>query len=190
MFIGAPRGAQVNQVDRPVARHENVAWLPPGSWIEAWLGDRPEQDEPCSAAFAFAFDGEGRMVLANVLKRGPDIPGGRVEPGETPEETAVREAAEETGARIRLLGKVGHLRIEVPNPPPGFRYPTPVALQPFYAAVVEAMGPVTMPHECGTPAWVDPREAAEDPRFRLHRELILAAVGMHRADEPPAPGIP
>lgn len=40
-----------------------------------------------------------------------EFPGGKVEPGESPEQAAVREVAEETGMRIRLqesLGKVDH----------------------------------------------------------------------------------
>lgn len=32
-------------------------------------------------------------------------PGGHIEDGETPEETAIREAYEETGLRVRLLGE-------------------------------------------------------------------------------------
>lgn len=35
------------------------------------------------------------------------LPGGRVEPGETPEAAAVREAFEETGLHVRLERKVG-----------------------------------------------------------------------------------
>ena len=35
------------------------------------------------------------------------VPGGRVEPGETIAETAVRELAEETGLDIRVVGELG-----------------------------------------------------------------------------------
>lgn len=36
-----------------------------------------------------------------------ELPGGTVEPGEAPERTAVREAAEETGLTVRVTGERG-----------------------------------------------------------------------------------
>jgi 8-oxo-dGTP diphosphatase len=44
------------------------------------------------------------------------LPGGHIEPGETPEQAAVREAAEETGLQVRLIGRVG--RYTRPGWPP------------------------------------------------------------------------
>jgi 8-oxo-dGTP pyrophosphatase MutT (NUDIX family) len=38
---------------------------------------------------------------------GYGVPGGAVEPGETPEAAAVREVAEETGLRVTLVRKLG-----------------------------------------------------------------------------------
>jgi 8-oxo-dGTP pyrophosphatase MutT (NUDIX family) len=38
------------------------------------------------------------------------LPKGRIDEGEKPEETALREVAEETGARGRSLGKLGDVR--------------------------------------------------------------------------------
>lgn len=49
-----------------------------------------------AAAGALFFDAEGRAMLVQpVYKRGLDIPGGIVEPGETPYEACVREVREE-----------------------------------------------------------------------------------------------
>lgn len=58
------------------------------------------------AASAVIVDGEGRVVL---VRRGSEpekgrwsIPGGRVEPGESLEEAAAREAFEETGLSVTI----------------------------------------------------------------------------------------
>ncbi len=57
----------------------------------------------------------GRWVVAAIRPRrhGPTVwalPKGRIDPGERGEEAALREVAEETGARGRSLGKVGDVR--------------------------------------------------------------------------------
>lgn len=36
-----------------------------------------------------------------------EFPGGKIEPGETPEAAASRECAEETGVRVRPVGRIG-----------------------------------------------------------------------------------
>jgi mutator protein MutT len=61
---------------------------------------------------------------ALVLRRRPDdrsfahkwcLPGGRVEAGESPDLTAVREAAEETGLVVRIVGTLGPRRVALPE---------------------------------------------------------------------------
>ena len=44
-----------------------------------------------------------------------EIPGGKIEEGETPEQTAIREMKEETGLRIKNLKYKGNTTIEYPN---------------------------------------------------------------------------
>ncbi|GAA1769954.1 NUDIX hydrolase [Kocuria aegyptia] len=63
------------------------------------------------AAAAVVVDADGRLLL---IRRGTEpqrgrwsVPGGRVEPGETVAEAAVREAFEETGARVRAERELG-----------------------------------------------------------------------------------
>jgi 8-oxo-dGTP pyrophosphatase MutT (NUDIX family) len=59
----------------------------------------------------------GRWVLAAIRPRRPGharqvwaLPKGQIDDGERPEETALREVAEETGAHGRSLGKLGDVR--------------------------------------------------------------------------------
>ena len=47
---------------------------------------------------------EGRVLAARRADGGWEFPGGKVEPGETPEAAAVREIAEELGCAVRLTG--------------------------------------------------------------------------------------
>lgn len=44
-----------------------------------------------------------------------DIPGGKIEEGENPEETAIREMKEETGLKVKNLKYKGNMIIEYPN---------------------------------------------------------------------------
>ncbi|MGX5358686.1 NUDIX hydrolase [Kocuria sp. KH4] len=67
------------------------------------------------AAAAVVVGADGRLLL---IRRGTDpqrgcwsVPGGRVEPGETVAGAAVREALEETGARVRAERELGVVRV-------------------------------------------------------------------------------
>lgn len=67
------------------------------------------------AAAAVVVREDGRLLL---VRRGREpqrgrwsVPGGTVEPGETPAQAAVREALEETGARVRAERELGTVRV-------------------------------------------------------------------------------
>lgn len=60
-------------------------------------------------SFAAIFDGCGRVLIVQE-RREPHrfgFPGGRVEPGENPDQTVVRECEEETGLTSRVVNHVG-----------------------------------------------------------------------------------
>jgi 8-oxo-dGTP diphosphatase len=68
---------------------------------------------PCVGALVH--DAAGRLLL---IRRGHppheglwSVPGGRVEPGESPEDAVEREVREETGLRVRVGAEVGRIRI-------------------------------------------------------------------------------
>lgn len=55
---------------------------------------------------------EGRFLLTRIEGRGYCIPSGHIEPGETPEEAAQREAYEEAGAHIKNLQLMGYYHLQ------------------------------------------------------------------------------
>jgi ADP-ribose pyrophosphatase YjhB (NUDIX family) len=76
----------------------------------------PSQAEPVTAAGAVVLDGLGRVLL---VRRGRPpgvgqwtLPGGKLEPGETPAEAVLREVLEETGVRTRVVGDLGVVPVE------------------------------------------------------------------------------
>ncbi len=62
---------------------------------------------PRAGAYGVLFH-DGRIACARVGYEGftYDLPGGGIDPGETPEMAVEREFIEETGLRVRVTGKV------------------------------------------------------------------------------------
>ena len=71
------------------------------------------------AAAVVLRDGDGRVLLVkeNYGRRRWGLPGGALDPGESPSAAAIREAAEETGLRVQLshLVSVDFLRTSRPG---------------------------------------------------------------------------
>jgi 8-oxo-dGTP diphosphatase len=77
-----------------------------------------------SAACAVIFDEEDRALLVRENYAGHrfGLPGGQVEPGESPEEAAVREVFEETGLRVLVEDLVGLYRFLEPPSFTGYAF--------------------------------------------------------------------
>src|SRR5437660_248089 len=89
-----------NLLQFPTVRWESMCCettFEPGNPSESW---------PAFACVIFVWN-EGSFVLANVRGRGWVTPSGRIEPGESSLDAAVRETREEIGAELlnpRFLG--------------------------------------------------------------------------------------
>lgn len=128
------------------------------------------------AAVAIIRDGRvlaGRRVGPPAVRGGWEFPGGQVEPGEAPEQAAVREAREELGVEVSLTGDLGTVPIR-----PG------MPLVVFTAALT-----------CGEPAisgshdalrWVGPEELGSLRWLPADRPLLGPLADRLRA----GPGAP
>jgi ADP-ribose pyrophosphatase YjhB (NUDIX family) len=101
--------------------------------------------EPDTAAVAIILDGRENVLLVRAKDAirywGP--PGGHVEPGEDPADTAVRETCEETSLTVRVTSHIGR-----------YEFGTPLRLVAFaYACVIETGTPVPQPDEIAEIGW-------------------------------------
>ena len=89
---------------------------------------RGKPTKPLASSGAVVVGPEGRILL---LRRADEdtwcLPKGTVEPGESLEETALREVHEETGLRVRLLSPLREVRYSFFWPPAGVNYDKRVA---------------------------------------------------------------
>lgn len=104
-----------------------------------------------------------------------EFPGGKIEPGESPEQAAVREVAEETGLRVRLLESAGTVNHAYSH----FR----ITLHAFHAEIEES-SPALQAGELGSRVgrrrWVLPEEL-DDYAFPTANRKLLVAMGDRRA---------
>lgn len=97
--------------------------------------------ELTSIVGGFVFHG-GKVVLANVPGRGWEIVGGRIDIGETPEDTFRREARNQVGVTLSHIKMIGVVRIEHMGPePPNCPYPYPIGYGVQFIGIVDQMIP-------------------------------------------------
>jgi len=130
-------------------------------------------------AYAVLVDEAGRILLA-LWNQGPvptwTLPGGGLEPGETPEHAAVREVFEETGYEIELGRLLGEDAFDVAADErlDGVRRPLRSARLVFEARIVGGELTYEVDGTTDEAAWIPIEEVA-----RLERvELVDIALGL------------
>ena len=114
-----------------------------------------------TAAFVFGFY-KNQLVLARNLKRGIEIPGGHIEPGETVEQSGIREIKEETGAIVKKVRPFIRSTLTCNfEKPEHYKYPFPISHMEFMIADIERMTDDIMTSEVGTPILI-PVEMVDD----------------------------
>ncbi len=132
----------------------------------------------CASAYSITFNTEGKLLMTDLLEgerpvRILDIPGGHIDPGETPEEAVVRETFEETGVRVKVLRQVAYKENTINAPePPGWRYPYPTGYMIFYLCEVVEETPFSGNEDAHGRAWLHPEEFGKSKWCMENRQLL------------------
>ncbi len=158
----------------PLVHH----WQQNGRTITfSWVGD---VDVEPTRAYALAFTPEGTMLLVG---GGPDdpvywLPGGGIQSGETAEDALVRELAEEAGATVHKMDRIGAQRVEDSSGTDEFHM--------FYWCRVTLADKYVPKHEVAERRLVAPEEFLDtlfwgrtDPKAKLLLERALELEGLH-----------
>ncbi len=112
---------------------EMVTWATGTMRLACYLTDRTPPRRYVTSARAVVTDGDRVLVIQDPSSR-HIMPGGRLEPNETPEDALRREVLEETGWSLAWFRPIGILHFNYVDPlPEGWSYPHPDFLQIVYA---------------------------------------------------------
>lgn len=147
--------------------------MPPNSEGRLFVADEMPPADLCKTAFGFVFMA-GDVLLTRLSDRDWDIPGGHIDPGETPEVAAVREVWEETCARVEVVEPLGFQELEVFDRDRG-----PISIQVFYWCRLVELCTFERNDESLERGWFDPDRARRIPTMRGHRPIY--EEGLRRA---------
>jgi 8-oxo-dGTP pyrophosphatase MutT (NUDIX family) len=141
-----------------------------------YLTDEVPARAQCASAFGFVFVDE-RILLTRLRRRGWDIPGGVIEPGETPEAAAVRETWEETCTQVKVVELLGIQELETfaPKPEP-YRWPYPISIQLYYRCRLVEWQPFVVNDESIERGLFAPSEARGLATIQHHAPLYEAGL--------------
>ncbi len=153
----------------------DIPWHPHGEG-RLYLTDEIPPAGVAATAFGFIFQGT-EVLLTRLRDRDWDIPGGHIEPGETPETAAIREVWEETCAKVRIREPVGIQELEVFGPkPPGYRWPYPISVQVYYLCDLLELALFRPNQESRERAFFGAEEARYVPTMRNHDAIYEEAL--------------
>lgn len=137
--------------------------------LEKWPGgDAPSYEKSCGAV-VYRREGDNILVLTEYMKKGhTSIPKGHIEPGETEEETALREIYEETGLSVTL--DTGFRTVVNYSPHEGVSKDVV-----FFAAQADAGAVTEQEIEVTRAVFLPPEEAMAAMTYESDREIIRRA---------------
>lgn len=141
-----------------IREEKNVRGLPLPNETQLVLSEVIPRQELITCSFVLAFQ-EDALLLTNLNERGWDIPGGHIEPGETPMEAMRRELYEETGALIESPHVLGYELIRLYNKSENYKYPYPESYMVFYSARIIRLDDFQNTYETNGRGLFKPEEA-------------------------------
>lgn len=153
----------------------NIPWLPLPNEISLILDDQLPPLPLITSALALAFEGQN-ILMTNLQQRGWDIPGGHLDPGESPEAAMRREVIEEAGAMLGEVRLLGYQRIRLLGAvPAGYRYPHPDSYQVLYIGQVVSLLDFQSTSEASERAFFAP-DVAHSLRWVQENHLMYNAA--------------
>jgi len=173
----------MSSIEKVIQTEYNIPWLPQPNEGRIILSSQLPPRELSTTAFVLAF-ADDRLLQTQLVKRGWDLVGGHIEPGESPEAAVRREAYEEAGATLGTLYLLGYQHLHLPGPRPAeHRYPYPDSYQIFYRAQITTLDDFSANQETLGRSLFSPEEAEQLPWVQQHRELYLAALAAIRSSQ-------
>lgn len=163
------------QMSRTISEAHDVPFLPRPNTVRLVLSSEMPPEHLIATSMGLVFSEEG-FLMTNLRARGWDIPGGHLEPGESPLTGVLREVLEETGYEAHVIDLFAHQIVRVDGPvPTDWSYPIPEGYQLFYLARVGRHVGLEITNEV-TEARIFPIQEARRQRWVLeHSELFEEA---------------
>lgn len=153
-----------------------IPWMPAPSEGRLYITDEMPPRAVCGSAFGFAFDAD-QILLTRLKSRDWDIPGGRIEVGETSEQAAVREVWEEACARVKIVGLLGIQELEILGPrPANHRWSYPLSVQVYFLCQIEELLPFADNVESLERGFFVPEDARRVPTMVNHAAIYEEAL--------------
>ncbi len=164
---------------RLIKTDRSIEWLPKPGECRLYITDELPPPEQCSTAFGFVFQGN-EILLTRLRNRDWDIPGGFIDPGETPAQAAIREVWEETYARVEIVDLIGIQEVECLGPKPeNYRWPYPISVQVYFRCKLLELRPFETNNESIERRFFAPEAARRVPTMTNHD--LIYEEGLRRA---------
>lgn len=145
--------------------------------VELYMSDELPEFSLCTSAYGIVF--KNGMLLQTELREGErperrlDIPGGHLDPGETLEQTVVRETYEETGVHVFNPQLVAFLKVTCKKPKgESHKYPYPISYLVYYLCDIESEEDFNGNEDAHGRVWLKPEEFKQSIWCRENRVLL------------------
>ena len=153
-----------------------ISWLPKPGEGRLYITDQMPPLEICRTAFGFAFN-DNRVLMTRLKNRDWDIPGGKIDPGETPQQAAVREVLEETFVQVEVVDLIGTQELELfGTPPEKTRWFYPLSVQLYFLCRIIKLLPFRKNKESSERGFFDPDYVTAIPTMWNHAEIYEEAL--------------